>query len=137
MHPAISVITLAVEDAERSIAFYRDGLKLPPHEKPPVTYFALEGTWLAVFPRERLAQFAGLALGEAGAAPRVTLSCNVASRAEVDAALAEAEAAGGRIETPARAYSWGGYAGWFSDPDGHAWEVVHNPRPFMPSPRPA
>lgn len=139
MNPAISVITLAVADVERAVVFYRDGLKLPVHEKPPVTYFALRGTWLAVFQRERLARFAGLpalaagpaSLDEASTGPTVTLSCNVASAREVDAALADAAAAGGQVVSAARQYSWGGYAGWFADPDGHAWEVVYNPRPFI------
>jgi catechol 2,3-dioxygenase-like lactoylglutathione lyase family enzyme len=132
LRPRISVITLGVADRERAVRFYRDGLGLPLMDnKPPVDYFELEGTWLALYPRDSLARFAGVD-GHGEGFRAVTLSCNVASREEVDDALACAQAAGASIVKEARAFSWGGYAGWFADPDGHLWEVVWNPRPFLP-----
>ena len=119
MQPRISVITLGVTDVERAVRFYRDGLGLPAREdKPPVIYFELQGTWLALFPREPLAGYAGVA-AEGSGFSAVTLSCNVPSVQEVDRTVQAAEAAGG-------------YTGWFADPDGHLWEIVYNPRPFIP-----
>ncbi len=117
---------------DRAVAFYRDGLGLPAREdKPPVVYFALHGTWMAVFPRESLRDYIGMS-GDFSTAPApVTLSCNVASITAVDETLWAAQSAGARIVCPAKTFRWGGYAGWFADPDGHLWEIVFNPRPFM------
>lgn len=131
MLPRISVITLGVSDLDRAVAFYRDGLELPIRDdKPPVIYFALQGTWLALYPRERLASFAGVDAQGSGFGG-VTLSVNVDSRDEVDSIVASAERAGASVTRTPREFSWGGYAGWFTDPDGHVWEIVFNPRPFI------
>ncbi len=131
MEPRISVVTLGVTDMRRSISFYAEGLGLPyRNDKPPVAYFQLVGTWLALFPREELANYAGLA-GQNCGFGGMTLSCNVASRDAVDQTLARAAAAGGRIVKPAEKLSYGGYAGWFTDPDGHPWEITWNPNPFI------
>lgn len=131
MIPRISVITLGVADMERAVQFYRDGLELPVRDdKPPVVYFALRGTWLALFPREQLARYANVS-PEGSGFGGVTLSCNVDSREAVDATLGQAGAAGAAVVQPAKTFRWGGYGGWFTDPDGHLWEVVWNPRPFI------
>lgn len=133
MEPRISVVTLAVSDMERAVRFYRDGLALPIRDdKPPVVYFQLHGTWLALFPREALAGYANVSADGSGFGG-VTLSCNVPERSDVDDTLREAERAGAQIVSPAHQVSWGGYTGWFADPDGHLWEVVWNPRPFIPT----
>lgn len=134
MKPRITVITLAVDDLERAVRFYRDGLGLPTEgivgrefEHGAVAFFPLEGgVRLAVWPRASLAHDSGLVRTPASPTD-VSLGHNVASPAEVDAVMAQAERAGARIVKPAKATFWGGYAGYFQDPDGHLWEVVHNP----------
>jgi uncharacterized glyoxalase superfamily protein PhnB len=127
----ISVITLGVSDMERSMCFYRDGLGLPMRdEKPPVAYFQLHGTWLALFPRDNLARYAHVS-PEGNGFTGVTLSCNVTSRQEVDQTIEQAETAGATVVMPPAEVGWGGYAGWFADPDGYLWEIVWNPRPFI------
>lgn len=135
MKPRISLITLGVDDLERSVAFYRDGLGLPTEgivgkelESGAVAFFELQGGLrLALWPRANLASDAGLALG-AASATEFALAHNVSSRAEVDAVMAEARSAGAAILKPARDTFWGGYAGYFQDPDGHLWEVAWNPQ---------
>jgi catechol 2,3-dioxygenase-like lactoylglutathione lyase family enzyme len=125
--PKISLVTLGVSDVERAKRFYRDGLGLPlAVEAPEVAMFRMEGTWLAVYAMEELAAevraeplpagFRGLALAH-----------NVERREGVDQMISEAVAAGGSVVTPPRDTSWGGYAGYFADPDGHLWEVAWNP----------
>jgi catechol 2,3-dioxygenase-like lactoylglutathione lyase family enzyme len=132
MRARISVITLGVADMDRSVRFYRDGLGLPLRDdKPPVAYFPLEGTWIALFPASALASYAGISEGFSDGPSPITLSCNVDSIEAVDQAMAEALTAGADIVKAATEFRWGGYAGWFADPDGHLWEVVYNPRPFM------
>lgn len=129
--PGISVVTLAVSDMQRSVRFYRDGLGLEMRDdKPPVIYFELRGTWLALFPREKLAGYANVSSEGEGFAG-VTLSCNVDSREAVDRTLEAAERAGAEVVNPPHTVGWGGYTAWFTDPDGHLWEIVHNPRPFI------
>ena len=131
MELRISVITLGVSDLQRSMRFYRDGLGLRlRHDKPPVTYVQLQGTWLALFPRHSLARYANVP-PEGHGFTGITLSCNVSSPQHVDRIMAQAEAAGASLVKPPAAFSWGGYGGWFADPDGHLWEVVWNPRPFI------
>ena len=131
MEPRISVITLAVSDLERATRFYRDGLGLPIRDdKPPVVYFQLRGTWLALFPREPLANYANVA-PEGQGFSGVTLSCNLASREEVDQTADAARKAGATIVNPPHEVGWGGYTAWFSDPDDHLWELVWNPHPFI------
>ena len=131
MEPHIHVITLAVADIERATRFYRDGLGLPIRDdKPPVVYFQLRGTWLALFPREALASYANVTADGQGFSG-ITLSSNVASREEVDQTVSAAEKAGATVMKAPHEVDWGGYTGWFSDLDGHLWEIVWNPRPFI------
>jgi uncharacterized protein len=134
MKPRLSVLTLAVDDLERAVRFYRDGLGLETEgiigtqfEHGAVAFFDLQsGVKLAVWPRESLAHDTGLKLG-APSATEFTLGHNVHSREEVEGVMAEAEKAGARILQPAKDAFWGGYSGYFQDPDGHVWEVVWNP----------
>jgi uncharacterized protein len=134
MKARISVITLGVEDLERSLAFYRDGLELPTsgivgaeHEHGAVAFFDLQhGLKLAVWPRRSLAHDAGLEVAAPGATD-LSLGHNVSTRAEVDRVMAQAAGAGARLVKAAQDTFWGGYAGYFQDPDGHLWEVVYNP----------
>lgn len=127
MKPRISMITLGVRDLARSVAFYEKGLGLPRRESPPeVAFFALDGTWLGLFGREDLAVDAGVdAKGEGFAG--FTLAHNVDSEAAVDALIAQAVAAGATLVKRGQKVFWGGYAGYFADPDGYLWEVAHNP----------
>lgn len=127
MEPRLSLVTLGVTDLERSIRFYEDVLRLPRLETPPgVAFFELGKTWLSLFGREELAADAGVS-AEGFGFPGFTLAHNVRSEAEVDQLLAEVEAAGGRIIKRAQRASWGGYSGYFADPDGFLWEVAWNP----------
>lgn len=134
MKPRISLITLGVDDLERALRFYRDGLGLETEgiigtefENGAVVFFELSGGLrLALWPRVSIAADSGLAV--AGAAPgNVTLAHNVGGEAEVDAVMAEAVAAGARVVKAAAKTFYGGYAGYFADPDGHVWEVAFNP----------
>jgi catechol 2,3-dioxygenase-like lactoylglutathione lyase family enzyme len=139
MKPRISVITLAVDDLERSLRFYRDGLGLATEgifgkefEHGAVVFFDLQhGVKLALWPRSSLAHDSGLAQGPPSPT-ELSIGHNVASRSEVDAVMAEAGRAGAAIVKPASDTFWGGYAGYFQDPDGHLWEVVWNPHWTMP-----
>ena len=135
MKPHLTVITLGVDDLERSLAFYREGLGLATEgivgtEFPfgAVVFIALQpGLRLALWPRASLARDTGLQVGPRSAT-ELSLGHNVGSRAEVDAVLAQAARAGARIVQPAHDTFWGGYAGYFQDPDGHLWEVAWNPQ---------
>jgi uncharacterized protein len=134
MKARISVITLGVDDLERSLAFYRDGLGLPTEgivgtefADGAVAFFRMnDGLTLALFPRASLAGDARVSVDPPSAA-EFSLAHNVASRQEVDALMRQAEVAGARITDAARERFWGGYAGYFQDPDGHLWEVAWNP----------
>lgn len=127
MQPRISMITLGVRDLAASIAFYERGLGLPRMESPPeVAFFTLDGSWLGLYGREALAADAAVP-AEGGGFAGVALAHNVSSEAEVDALLAQAVAAGARLVKPGQKVSWGGYSGYFADPDGHLWEVAYNP----------
>lgn len=134
MKPRITVITIAVDNLERSLRFYRDGLGLKTEgivgeefEYGAVAFFDLQaGLKLAIWPRESLAHDTGLPVNEPGPA-EFTLGHNVSSKAEVDEVMKQAKSAGAKIIKPAHSTFWGGYSGYFQDPDGHLWEVVWNP----------
>jgi uncharacterized protein len=127
MEPRISIITLGVTDLARSTAFYRDGLGLPQEDSPPdIVFFATGGTLLALYARDALAADANVAAAGQGFSG-FTLAHNVPSRDDVDAVLQQAATAGARIVKPAQQASWGGYSGYFADPDGFLWEVAWNP----------
>lgn len=133
--PRITVITLCVDDLERSLRFYRDGLGFwtegiigKEFEHGAVAFFDLQaGLKLAIWPRASLAADSGLPLGRPSAT-ELSLGHNVASREEVDAVMEQARRAGAVIVKPAGDTFWGGYAGYFQDPDQHLWEVVWNPQ---------
>lgn len=135
MKPRLSVITLGVDDLERSLHFYRDGLGLATEgiigtefAYGAVVFFDLQaGLKLALWPRTSIAQDAGVLLDRPGQTA-FTLGHNVLSRAEVDNVMAQAAQAGAVIVKPACETFWGGYAGYFQDPDHHLWEVVWNPQ---------
>jgi catechol 2,3-dioxygenase-like lactoylglutathione lyase family enzyme len=127
MEQRLSLLTLGVADLERSRRFYEDGLGWRRgNAHPEVVFFQLGGIVLALFARTALAADAGLE-AEGSGFGGIVLAYNAHSRAEVDAVLAEAEAAGARILKPAQDAFWGGYTGYFADPDGHPWEVAWNP----------
>lgn len=127
MEPRISLITLGVADLERATRFYADGLGLPQRPTPPsVTFFELGKTWLALWSRESLAADAGVASAGSGF-HGFALAHNVRSPAEVDALLARVAECGATVTKPGQPTDWGGYAGYFSDPDGFLWEVAYNP----------
>ncbi len=127
MKPRISMITLGVADLEKSISFYKEGLGFPQLDSPPtVAFFTLNGTWLGLFPRQELAKDANVP-AEGSGFNSFALAPNVASEEEVDKVMAEALAAGAALSKKAQKVFWGGYSGYFKDPDGHLWEVAHNP----------
>ena len=127
MEPRLSLVTLGVTDLERSTRFYAEVLGLPRLETPPgIVFFELGRTWLSLYPREELAADAGVPAEGTGFAG-FSLAHNLRSEAEVDALIEHVAAHGGRIvKRPVRA-DWGGYSGYFADPDGFLWEVAWNP----------
>ncbi len=142
MKAKISLITLGVDDLERATVFYAEGLGLPRYEftgdteaatasdveaGAGVSFFILEGTWLALYPRAELAKDLGLATAETAGFSGITLAHNVPSEEAVDAVLAQAVAAGAELIKPGQSVFWGGYCGYFRDPEGHYWEVAYNP----------
>ena len=135
MKPRITLITLAVNDLERAVRFYRDGLGLKTQgvigqefEYGAVAFFEMQpGLRLALWPRQSLAYDSGLPVGKPNAT-EFSLAHNVSSKAEVDAVMAQAKAAGASIVKPAQDTFYGGYAGYFQDPDQHLWEVAWNPQ---------
>lgn len=128
MEPRISLITLGTHDLARAIRFYRDGLGWPTSSAggDDVAFFRTGGAILALYPRHLLAEDAQLDPAGSGFGG-ITLAHNVGSREQVDAVLAEAVAAGATLLKPARTAEWGGYSGYFADPDGYPWEVAWNP----------
>lgn len=138
MQPRISVLTLGVDDLERAVRFYRDGLGLHTEgivgqefEFGSVAFFDLQpGLRLALWPRSSIAHDSGIPPG-VRSATEFTLGHNVASKDDVDAVMRQAIAAGATEVKGAADTFWGGYAGYFQDPDGHLWEVVWNPE-FIP-----
>jgi len=135
MKPRITLLTLGVDDLEKSVRFYRDGLGWPTEgivgeefEYGAVAFFDLQaGVRLALWPRRSLARDAGVPVAPRSAT-EFSIGHNVASKEEVDAAMARARQAGAAIIKSAHDTFWGGYAGYFADPDGHLWEVAWNPQ---------
>ncbi len=134
MEPHITIITLGVDDLERSVAFYRDGLGFPTKgvigtefENGAVAFFNLKsGLKLALWPRKSLAADTGMP-SQSSRGVELSLGHNVSSPDEVDAIMRQAQEAGGRTVKSAQPTFYGGYAGYFQDPDGHLWEIAFNP----------
>lgn len=139
MRPRITILTLGVDDLERSLAFYRDGLGLPSEgivggefEYGAVAFFPLQrGLTLALWPRASIARDSGLPL-QPPSATELTIGHFVHSQEEVEEVMRQAEGAGARIVKAAGPTFWGGYAGYIQDPDGHLWEVAWNPQLALP-----
>jgi uncharacterized protein len=135
MKPLVTLITLGVDDLEKSLRFYRDGLGFATdgivgqqYEHGAVAFFQLQpGLRLALWPRKSIAHDSGLSVGPRGATELI-LAHNVRSREEVDSVMAQARAAGAVIVKTAHETFYGGYSGYFQDPDGHLWEVTLNPQ---------
>jgi uncharacterized protein len=134
MRPRIKVVTLGVGDLEKSLAFYRDGLGLPTQgiigtefEDGAVVFFEMnDDLILALYPTSALAKDARVSAGPPNPA-ELSIGHVVGSKREVDALMEEAERAGAKITDPAHDRFWGGYSGYFQDPDGHLWEIAWNP----------
>lgn len=127
MKPRISMITLGVRDLAVSVKFYEQGLGFPRMESPPeVAFFTLNGTWLGLYGREALAEDATVSADGQGF-NAFALAHNVQSEAEVDEVMKQAIEAGATLVKQPQKVFWGGYSGYFKDPDGHLWEVAHNP----------
>lgn len=139
MKPRITLLTLGVGDLERAVRFYRDGLGLRTEgmvgtefEHGAVAFFDLQaGLKLALWPRASLAHDAGLKVGSRSST-EFSIGHNVSSKREVDAVMEQAKRAGAVIVKPAHDTFWGGYAGYFQDPDAHLWEVAWNPQWVLP-----
>jgi catechol 2,3-dioxygenase-like lactoylglutathione lyase family enzyme len=135
MKPRITIITIGVDDLERALRFYRDGLGLKTEgiigkefQHGAVAFFDLQaGLKLAIWPRESISHDSGLPVSSPSPT-EFTLGHNVSSRAEVEAVMEQAKTAGAVIVKPAHDTFWGGYAGYFQDPDQHLWEVAWNPQ---------
>jgi hypothetical protein len=134
MNPHLTVLTLGVDDLERAVVFYRDGLGLKTKgiigaefENGAVAFFNLHsGLKLALWPRKSLSADSGLPM-QVPSAMEFSIGHNVLSRQEVDSVMLQAERAGARIVKPAQPTFYDGYAGYFQDPDGHLWEIAFNP----------
>ena len=128
MEPRISIITLGVADLPRAVAFYRDGLGLTLFDDntESIAFFQNKGTWLALYPKAALAADVGIS-AEGSGFSGVTLAHNVRTKAEVDDLLAVAVSAGAALVKPAQDTFWGGYSGYFTDPEGYLWEIAWNP----------
>jgi uncharacterized protein len=121
------MITLGVRDLDNAVKFYEQGLGFPRMDSPPeVAFFTLNGTWLGLYGRESLAEDAGISPDGSGFGG-FALAHNVSTESEVDEVLGLAIAAGGTLVKQAGKVFWGGYSGYFRDPDAHLWEVAHNP----------
>ena len=127
MQARISLITLGVADLERARSFYKKlGFPVMPESNDNVVFMGLNGLWLSLYPREALAEDVGCSAAGSGFRG-ITLAHNVRSKEDVSHVLAQAEAAGGRIVKPAQDVFWGGFSGYFADPDDFLWEVAWNP----------
>jgi catechol 2,3-dioxygenase-like lactoylglutathione lyase family enzyme len=127
MEQRVSIITLGVANLQRSREFYeRLGWRRSMPQNEGIVFFQIGGMALALYPRDELAKDANVP-SEVGGFSGMTLAFNARNREEVDAVLAEAQAAGAKLVKPAQEAFWGGYSGYFSDPDGFLWEVAWNP----------
>jgi hypothetical protein len=127
MEQRLSLVTLGVADLERAARFYEEGLGWSRNSKDEgVAFFQTPGMILALWPRDELAADAGMS-AEGTGFRGIALAYNTRSRDEVEKVLAEAVAAGGSLVKAAAETFWGGYSGYFADPDGHLWEVAFNP----------
>lgn len=134
MKPRITVITLGVDDLDKTVDFYKNGLGLKTDgimgkefEFGAVAFFDLEnGLKLAVWPRKSIANDTGVPV-QSASSTEMTIGQNLNTKEEVDAGMVKAESAGAKIIKSAAVTFWGGYAGYFQDPDGHIWELVYNP----------
>lgn len=127
MKPRMSMITLGVEDLARSIDFYEKGLGFPRHgDDESVAFFSLNGTWLGLYGRKALAEDAGVS-SEGDGFNAFAIAHNVDSPEEVEAVMEQAIAAGATLVKKPQKVFWGGFSGYFKDPDGHLWEIAHNP----------
>lgn len=128
MQARISMISLGVKNLQTAVKFYQDGLGLP-RKKPysdEIAFFDLDGTWLGLYPWDKLAEDA--AVSQEGSGFRgVTLAHNVKSKEEVNSVISQAIGAGATLVKEAQDVFWGGYSGYFSDLDGHLWEIAWNP----------
>jgi uncharacterized protein len=130
LQPRVSFVTLGVGDVGRSRRFYEAlGFKASPASQDAVAFFDAGGVVLSLFGRAALAEDVGVRAGEAEFSG-ISLAHNVNSESEVDEVLREAVTAGAKLLKPGQKVFWGGYSGYFADPDGHLWEVAYNP--FMP-----
>ena len=128
MESRISILTLGVRDFKKSYAFYRSGLGFQTDAKPgdQIAFFKTTGTVLAIYPIHLLAEDISPGLPKQKSDfSGVTLAHNVRKKSDVDLVMKQAEQAGGKIVKPAHDTFWGGYSGYFSDPDGHFWEVAY------------
>ena len=127
MNPRISMITLGVKDMQRSVEFYQAGLGFPKMDSPPeVAFFTLNGSWLGLYGYESLAEDAAVS-AEGSGFNGFSLAHNVESEEEVDNIIQQALSAGATLSKTAQKTFWGGYSGYFKDPDGYLWEVAYNP----------
>ncbi|MEP7089552.1 MAG: VOC family protein [Nocardioidaceae bacterium] len=130
----LTIVTLGVTDLGRSAQFYRDlGWEQRGDPGQPITWFRTSGSWLGLFGHDDRAEDVGVEPTPQADLPTfrgITLAINLASPAEVDLAFARVQDIGGTIVKPAETTGWGGYSGYFADPDGHLWEIAHNP--FFP-----
>ncbi|MDH5510728.1 MAG: VOC family protein [Nitrospinota bacterium] len=128
MKPRISMITLGVDDFKKSVDFYETGLGLPrmQSEGEDVAFFTMNGAWLGIYPKSLLARDAGVP-NDGAKFSGITLAHNLPGKGEVDALVSDAVKAGATLVKPPQDTFWGGYSGYFADPDGYLWEVAWNP----------
>lgn len=130
MKPKISIVTLGVSDFQKSFEFYHTGLGFPTHkykDGDEIAFFDLEGSWLGLYPVDKLAEDATVASSEGTGFRGVTLAHNEPSKENVDKVFDDAIKAGAtKIKKPQEVF-WGGYSGYFADPDGHLWEIAYSP----------
>lgn len=144
MPQRLSLVTLGVADVAASRRFYEGlGFRAADFDSADVAFFDMNGVLLGLFGRKDLAEDAAVEAENGAAGSRMSLAINLDSEAAVDTAMAFAAEKGGRVTQPARKVFWGGYAGYFADPDGFLWEIAYNPfwpldahgRPQLPPPR--